>query len=60
MVTRGRTLFGAVIGVVVVAKAGEDAALFGLGLGLVIQPHILEALLGYLIVAFARAALLHG
>ena len=45
--------------VIVVAEPREDAALLWLRLGLVVQPHIFESFLGYLIMAFARATLLH-
>jgi len=47
------------VGVVVITEAREDAALLWLRLRLVVQAHLLEPLLGHLLVAFAVAGLLH-
>ena len=55
---RARSLF-CLVGVVVIAKAREDAALLWLRLRLVVQAHLLEPLFGYLLVAFAVAGLLY-
>ena len=56
---RAGSLFRLLVRMVVVPEAREDAALLGLGLRLVVQANFLEPLLGYLLVAFAMAGLLH-